>query len=391
MSKSDGSPVDTRGQPQPVPRHVVDLRRTRVPEIEIVACPTYDLLLSLQVALASPEYDYADYDVGQDWVVSARRRAEEHSAGALAVLERYLGHGLPSSLHATLISLVAECPPPRDPAFFLDWLARISISQFIQVLLDNAGQGTAWHELLAPALPDAQAHAGADPSAVDRLLDCFAGNVRPSVKELIQAPEQSRHELLAALWVWENAIFAEEEPRITPYVEREAAVLVEQQAELPRERFLKLAMRGVEWRGQVDFRRIILAPSYFCRPAVYFHEWHGTLTFCIPVETALLETIASGNLEDPRAPSEEILRFFLTLGDKTRLRILRLLSERDMYLTELAERLGLTKATTKHHMVMLRANGFVVLYERDRMTYYTLRPEISRHAAQLIREYLGQK
>jgi DNA-binding transcriptional ArsR family regulator len=92
---------------------------------------------------------------------------------------------------------------------------------------------------------------------------------------------------------------------------------------------------------------------------------------------------------DPTLPSEEIVRFFLPLGDKTRLLILRLLSERDMYLTELAERLRLTKATTKHHMVMLRANGFVILYEHDRMTYYTLRPEIAGHAAQLIRRYLG--
>jgi DNA-binding transcriptional ArsR family regulator len=92
---------------------------------------------------------------------------------------------------------------------------------------------------------------------------------------------------------------------------------------------------------------------------------------------------------DALAPSEEILRYFLTLGDKTRLRILRLLADREMYLTELAERLGLTKATIKHHMVMLRANGFVVLYERDRMTYYALRPGIAQHAARLISEYVG--
>jgi DNA-binding transcriptional ArsR family regulator len=204
---------------------------------------------------------------------------------------------------------------------------------------------------------------------------------------LIREPESSREELLSALRVWEEAVFAAERPRIEPYLQREAALLEQQRAELPGERFIKLAMHGVEWRGPVTFRRILLAPSYFCRPAVYFHEWHGTLTFCIPVDTDLLETESPA--ADPTLPSEEILRFFLTLGDKTRLRILRLLAERDMYLTELAERLRLTKATTKHHMVLLRANGFVILYERDRMTYYTLRPEIAAHAAQLIRTYLG--
>jgi DNA-binding transcriptional ArsR family regulator len=354
--------------------------------VEITACSTYDFLLSLQVALASPEYDYADYDVGPEWVASARRRCADADATALAVLDRYLGHGRPDSLHATLISLVAECPPPQETDTFLAWLAQLPISQLLQVLLDHAGQESGWQEPLAEVL--SSSGGGSGTVAVDQLLDCFGREVRPSVAALIREPERSRGELLAALQVWEKAVFASERPRILPYLQREAALLERQRAELPGERFIKLAMRGVEWRGPVTFRRILLAPSYFCRPAVYFHEWHGTLTFCIPVETDLLE--AETTAADPTLPSEEILRFFLALGDKTRLRILRLLAERDMYLTELAERLRLTKATTKHHMVMLRANGFVILYERDRMTYYALRPEIAGHAAQLIRSYLGQ-
>lgn len=377
--------MDKHTQPRQTPPHVVDLRRTRVPDIEITACSTYDFLLSLQVALASPEFDYADYDVGSDWVVSARRRCEEADGGALAVLDRYLGHGLPDSLHATLISLVAECPPPRETDSFLEWLAQLPISQFLQVLLDHAGQEAGWRELLVEVL--SRSGESDISAALDQLLDCFGREVRPTVTQLIREPEKSRDEMLSALWVWEKAVFASERPRITPYLQREATLLEQQRTGLPAERFIKLAMRGVEWRGPVTFRRILLAPSYFCRPAVYFHEWHGTLTFCIPVETELLET--ESTTADPTLPSEEILRYFLTLGDKTRLRILRLLAERDMYLTELAERLRLTKATTKHHMVMLRANGFVILYERDRMTYYALRPEIAGHAAQLIRSYLG--
>lgn len=93
---------------------------------------------------------------------------------------------------------------------------------------------------------------------------------------------------------------------------------------------------------------------------------------------------------DPRAPNEETLRFFEALGDSTRLRILRLLAEREMYLTELSERLRLTKATTKHHMIRLRAAGLVTLYDRDRMTYYAIRPDVARHAAQLLNDYLGR-
>jgi DNA-binding transcriptional ArsR family regulator len=176
---------------------------------------------------------------------------------------------------------------------------------------------------------------------------------------------------------------------IEPLLRREAGALERQRAELPPDRFLQIAMRGVEWQRPAGFRRVILAPSYYCRPAVFYHFWRGTLTFCPPVEAEVMVADTAPSVE-PRPPREETLRFFEALGDPTRLRILRLLTDREMYLTELSERLGLTKATTKHHMVRLRAAGLVTLYDRDRMTYYALRPDIARHAGQLIEEYLGR-
>jgi DNA-binding transcriptional ArsR family regulator len=115
---------------------------------------------------------------------------------------------------------------------------------------------------------------------------------------------------------------------------------------------------------------------------VFYHFWRGTLTFCAPTEAA--GPGASGARLDPTAPAEATLRFFEALGDDSRLRILRLLATREMYLTELSERLGLTKATTKHHMVRLRAAGIVTVYDRERMTYYALRPDVARRAAQLL-------
>ena len=72
------------------------------------------------------------------------------------------------------------------------------------------------------------------------------------------------------------------------------------------------------------------------------------------------------------------------------MRVLALLAEREMYLTELAEHLKLTKATIKYHMVHLRDAGLVTLYDRERHTYYALRPDLARHAAQLLQRFLGR-
>ncbi|HEV2404145.1 MAG TPA: winged helix-turn-helix domain-containing protein, partial [Ktedonobacterales bacterium] len=173
---------------------------------------------------------------------------------------------------------------------------------------------------------------------------------------------------------------------ITPWLQREAAILERQRTEMPLDRFIKSAMRGVEWQRPAGFRRVIFAPSYFCRPAVFYHFWRGTLTFCAPADSAT--PVVEGAVDGSPQPGEDILRFFEALGDATRLRILRLLAEREMYLTELSDRLKLTKATTKHHMVRLRASGLVTLYDRDRMTFYALRQDIGRHAAQLLDDFL---
>jgi DNA-binding transcriptional ArsR family regulator len=73
------------------------------------------------------------------------------------------------------------------------------------------------------------------------------------------------------------------------------------------------------------------------------------------------------------APPPAVLRLHRALGDETRLRILKLLADRDLYLTEIAQQLELSKPTIKHHLAMLRAAGLVTVVEGGNVMYYTLR------------------
>jgi DNA-binding transcriptional ArsR family regulator len=198
-----------------------------------------------------------------------------------------------------------------------------------------------------------------------------------------------RAEFIGALQVWYEAVFVEEQARLAPLLSREAEAMERRRVETTLDTFLEREMRGVQWQRPKGLRRYIFAPSFFCRPAVFYHFWRGTLTFCAPTASAT-PSVEQQNA-DPDAPDEEMLRFFQTLGDETRLRILRLLAKREMYLTELADRLGLTKATIKHHMVRLRAAGMVTLHDRndrERKTHYSLRPDVSRRAAQALDAFL---
>jgi predicted transcriptional regulator len=60
------------------------------------------------------------------------------------------------------------------------------------------------------------------------------------------------------------------------------------------------------------------------------------------------------------------------LGSKARLEILRLLSERDMYVSELMEAVGMDGKTATHHLDRLEEAGVVESYPEGRRRYFTL-------------------
>jgi DNA-binding transcriptional ArsR family regulator len=133
-------------------------------------------------------------------------------------------------------------------------------------------------------------------------------------------------------------------------------------------------------------RRVVVAPTVLARPAFFQmeHEEEGLQIIAYPV--------ADESLEAPEAlaPPRGLMRLYKALADETRLKILRLVTHDQLYATEIAERLELSKATVSHHMVLLRAAGLVeVLGERKNERYYALhRPALDEPASQL-RRYLG--
>lgn len=64
------------------------------------------------------------------------------------------------------------------------------------------------------------------------------------------------------------------------------------------------------------------------------------------------------------------------LGSKTRLKILHLLSDEEMYVSELMERAGMDGKTAKHHLDLLEKSGIVSSEKRGRRRYYALKKEI---------------
>ncbi len=72
---------------------------------------------------------------------------------------------------------------------------------------------------------------------------------------------------------------------------------------------------------------------------------------------------------------EKIVLFLKVLADKSRFRLLALLSEREYTIKELAAELGLTEPTVSWHVMMLRNHDMVTMRQEGTSHYYRLKQE----------------
>ena len=80
---------------------------------------------------------------------------------------------------------------------------------------------------------------------------------------------------------------------------------------------------------------------------------------------------------------EALARVFHTLGDKTRLSIIALLSAGEMNVTAICKKLRLPQSSVSHHLGLLRASALVVARRNGKQIFYSL--------ADLPKHRLGRK
>lgn len=69
---------------------------------------------------------------------------------------------------------------------------------------------------------------------------------------------------------------------------------------------------------------------------------------------------------------EKIAEFYKALGDETRLMIVDMLSEQEMCVCEIIERLGLSQPAVSHHLKILKHAGILRDTKEGKWIYYSL-------------------
>jgi DNA-binding transcriptional ArsR family regulator len=321
---------------------VLDLAgRTRSGSVEVIASPVTELLMGLQA------FQFEDaastFDAGPGWFDHIRMLLPPDMAVALA-LDAPVGWG-------SLLGMALAEGAATDVDAFLD---RLDAMDPVDVWVMLAGGHV--RPLTDHVDPDTfRQAAGGDQGARSRLTRAAThlyGEDEAKVGLLRREPGEVKSRLLAALRGWDRSILAPDASRTMDVLTRDADAKLRLRRTTSDEKLIEVASNGLVWEPEPWVRRVILTPHLAMRPWNVVCAYEDAYVLCYP---AADETLGI----DRAAPPTQLLRLHKALSDERRLRILRLLAERDMSLPELSDALGLAKSTTHHHTVVLRAAGLI--------------------------------
>ncbi|MGG1660490.1 ArsR/SmtB family transcription factor [Brevibacillus sp. NRS-1366] len=166
-------------------------------------------------------------------------------------------------------------------------------------------------------------------------------------------PEELRQHLLLLMEGWYHAHIKPREEELIRILERDCAHKKAMQDKLSAEAFVEWATNG-SYPPEPTITRVLLIPHAIYRPWTIHANAEATKIFYYPVaDESMHDTI------DPYRPPQSFVQALKVLGDEHRLRLVKMLAEREMSLQEMTEVLGGAKSTVHHHLSLLRSAHLV--------------------------------
>lgn len=324
------------------------------PEVVFDARTAYDFFISLSVA-AGEEADLLPEDA--TWLRRSRKSLAEPVRDCLDVC---FGDESMDAFHA-LPSLLVARPDIKDARSFGAALDKIPDDGIVRLLVEDIVRHVEGPDLVERVIQGEE-------EALEVVQAKFEEWNKASIVTFLRDPRPSVDKMRQVVEAW-LPLYQEVEDRVGSVLERDLKERKGDRASMDPATLIERTTGGLRWLPEPPVRRVIMAPSYFARPYNYIYQAGDWRLFAYPAaDTAL------GSL-DATVPPQAVVRLYRALGDATRMRILKLLTDRDRYLTELAQQLELSKPTMKHHLALLRAAGLVTVTEEGSLTYYSLRRE----------------
>jgi DNA-binding transcriptional ArsR family regulator len=337
---------------------VIDLTAPRQQlQVRIDPSPAYDFLACLYMLGTSEEP--LEFDIAPKWIEHARAALGAELRADLALL-------FPWRTRTLGIVGVMERASGLSVRGFIKRVGSTPAEELLELMLS---------ETLAErhAVPLLRAAIGGTPEAVEKYIAATDPELeRLALRRLVSLPPaEVKARTVRLLREGYARVYAAQEETVLPLLARDASALARRAETAGGAEVVEYATGGFVVGPDVRVVGVVLAPTYHFRPYNLITAYHGVRVFIYPIEISRGEN----------APPPEMVRLYKALGDETRLKILRLLAAREMYLQELAKALGVSHVTALHHMALLRAAHLVQVVERESLKYYRLRADRAHEAA----------
>ncbi|CAM4485887.1 winged helix-turn-helix domain-containing protein [Paenibacillus macerans] len=177
-----------------------------------------------------------------------------------------------------------------------------------------------------------------------------------------------RSRTLEVLSMWNEQYFRRLDPAVPGALRAEAGRRKEELAAAEPLAFVERTTNGLAFAPKEGLERLVLVPQYHFQPMNVIYHF-GKVTLC-----HYAARIHFGDETD--FPPQEY-RMIRALGEQSRLKILRYLSEGPRTFTEIVRHLQLSKGITHDHVSKLRSGGFIrAHFEGETVTEYSLRAEM---------------
>jgi DNA-binding transcriptional ArsR family regulator len=321
--------------------------------VRIDPSPAYDFLACLfLLARRGPGTPRLEFDISSRWVAQARAALGADLRADLALFFP------PRSRTAGLVGVMENLSGLSIPEF----IKRVAASPAAELLELMLAESLADRD----ALPVLRRAIGGPPSAVEEFLAATDPALnRQRLRRLVSLPPaDAKARLLRLLREGYARVYAPREGDVVPLLTRDATLLERRAGIVSGSELVEYATGGFVIGPEAGASGVVLAPTYYFRPYNLITAYRGVRVYIYPIHTAHGE----------HAPPPDLVRLYKALGDETRLKILRLVAGREMYLQELAKALGVSHVTVLHHLTLLRAARLVQVVERGNLKYYRARP-----------------
>ncbi|EOO18244.1 MULTISPECIES: ArsR/SmtB family transcription factor [Bacillus cereus group] len=186
--------------------------------------------------------------------------------------------------------------------------------------------------------------------------------------------------LIAVMTGWYDSVVKKEAEEIVSILERDYEAKNEMNKKMQPEEFVEWATGGVTYMPEPSVHHVLLIPQITYRPWNIEADIEDTKVFHYPVANESIHP------EDPYEPNYFLVHKHKALGDEARLRIVKMLFEKERTLQEITERLQLGKSTVHHHLKLLRSAKLVDIHDGK----YVLRKKAVQSLAKELDAFLNR-